>query len=106
MKLTKKDWPKLYGPNGLYSKSDYIKKVISSCNTTDQVRTTVKWGIDVIDNDLTKNRENLNPPFSLLPNEIIYMIDFDNYYYEICREIRKFAKNKEKELSNDQKERD
>ena len=101
MKLTKKDWPKLYGPNGLYSKSNYIKKVISSCKTTGQV----KWGIDVIDNDLTKNRENLNPPFSLLPNEIIYMIDFDNYYYEIWREIREFAKNKEKELSNDQEEK-
>ena len=105
MKLTKKDRPKLYGPNGLYSKSNYIKKVISSCKTTDQVEAAVKWGIEVLDNDSMKNRENLNPPFSLLPNEIIYMIEFDNYYFEIWREIREFAKIKEKELSNDQEEK-
>lgn len=105
MKLTKKDWPKLYGPNGLYSKFNYIKKVVSSCKTTGQVKATVKWGIGVLTNDNIMDDKNLNPPFSLLPNEIGYMLDFDKYYYEICREIRKFAKNKEEELNNGQEKR-
>lgn len=105
MKLTEKDRPKLYGPNGLYSKFNYIKKVISSCKTMGQVKATMKWGIGVLTNDNRMDNENLNPPFSLFPNEIGYMLDFDKYYYEICREICKFAKNKEKELSNGQEER-
>lgn len=104
MELSKKDWPKLYGPNGIYSKFTYIKKVIDSCKTAHQVGITEKWGITVLTKDNELDDENLNPPFSLLPNEISYMLKFDKYYWECCKEIRRYANKKVRELSDGKEE--
>lgn len=98
MTLTKKDRPKLYGPNGLYAKFNYIKEVISSCKTVKQVQITAKWGIHVITMDNILDDRNLNPPFSLFPNELSYMLEYNRYCWDICEEIRRFATEKEKEL--------
>lgn len=100
MKLSKKDWPKLYGPKGLYSKFTYIKKVIDSCKTAYQVGITEKWGITVLTKDNKLDEKNLNPPFSLLPNESSYILKFNKYYGECCEEIRRYANKKTMELSN------
>ena len=98
MKLSKKDWPKLYGPKGLYSKFTYIKKVIDSCETTYQVKDVEEWGITVLTNDNELNKANLNPPFSLLPNGTSYSVKFDKYFWECGNEIRRYSNKKVAEL--------
>lgn len=100
MKLSKKDWPKLYGPNGVYSKFTYIKKLIDSCKTAYQVGITEKWGITVLTKDNELDAKNLNPPFSLISNEVPYSLKFNKYYWECCKEIRRYADKKVRELSD------
>lgn len=104
MKLSKKDWPKLYGPNGLYSKFTYIKKVIDSCKTASQVKTVEKWGIRVLTQDNELDDEQLTPPFSLLSSKISYLLKFNRYYKNCCAEIRNYAHRKFVEVNNGKEE--
>lgn len=102
MKLSKKDCPKLYGPNGLYAKFSYIKKVIASCTTVEQVAAAEKWGIRVLTCDNVADENNLNPPINR--GYFSYLLDFNRYYMSCCKEIRNCAFKKVIEIKNGKEE--
>lgn len=92
MKLSEKDHEKIYGKDGLFKTFLYIKTIIDSCETTDQLKSALLWGEEVINLHYKKYEHTLDIPF--FGSQILYELKFMHYYQDCSREIRRYAKAK------------
>lgn len=92
MKLKEKDHEKIYGKDGLFSIVVYIKKIIDSCKSTEQLKAAYFWGEEAINLHYKKYENTLYIPF--FGSQVSYELKFLHYYEECTSEIRRYVKTK------------